>query len=89
GGILVLSGVPDPSNYATYFVKIDKVKFKQKVVPGDCLVLKCELISPIRRGLCHMQGTAYVGRKVVAEGELMAQIVKVKKDEAAVSQYSS
>ena len=76
GGILVLNTVPDPENYLTYFMKIDKVKFKQKVLPGDTLIFEMELISPIRRGICHMFGKAFVGEKVVMEGELMAQIVK-------------
>ncbi len=78
GGILVLSTVPDPENYLTFFMKMDKVKFKQKVVPGDTLIFKCELISPIRRGICHMQGYAYTNGKICAEAELMAQITKVK-----------
>ncbi len=76
GGILILSSVPDPENYLTYFMKIDNVKFKQKVLPGDTLVFKCDLISPIRRGICHMQANAYANGKLVAEAELMAQIVK-------------
>lgn len=78
GGILVLSTVPDPENYLTFFMKMDKVKFKQKVVPGDTLIFKCELITPIRRGICHMQGYAYANGKLCAEAELMAQISKVK-----------
>ncbi len=78
GGILVLSTVPDPENYLTFFMKIDKVKFKQKVVPGDTLIFKCDLIAPIRRGICHMQGYAYANGKLCAEAELMAQITKVK-----------
>jgi len=78
GGILVLNSVPDPENYLTYFMKIDNVKFKNKVVPGDTLIFKLELLSPIRRGICHMKGTTYVGDKIATEGELMAQIVKVK-----------
>ncbi|MBY8961630.1 bifunctional UDP-3-O-[3-hydroxymyristoyl] N-acetylglucosamine deacetylase/3-hydroxyacyl-ACP dehydratase [Flavobacterium sp. D11R37] len=76
GGILILSSVPDPENYLTYFMKIDNVRFKQKVLPGDTLVFKCDLISPIRRGICHMQANAYANGKLVAEAELMAQIVK-------------
>ncbi|RXG15182.1 3-hydroxyacyl-[acyl-carrier-protein] dehydratase /UDP-3-O-[3-hydroxymyristoyl] N-acetylglucosamine deacetylase [Leeuwenhoekiella aestuarii] len=80
GGILVLSTVPDPENYLTYFMKIDNVRFKQQVVPGDTLIFKLDLLSPIRRGICHMQGSAYVNGKLVSEAELMAQIVKVKKD---------
>ena len=78
GGILVLSTVPDPENYLTFFMKIDNVKFKQKVVPGDTLIFKCDLITPIRRGICHMQGYAYANGKLCAEAELMAQISKVK-----------
>ncbi|TRX16488.1 bifunctional UDP-3-O-[3-hydroxymyristoyl] N-acetylglucosamine deacetylase/3-hydroxyacyl-ACP dehydratase [Flavobacterium franklandianum] len=76
GGILVLSTVPDPENYLTYFMKIDNVKFKHKVLPGDTLTFKCELITPIRRGICHMQANAYANGKLVAEAELMAQIAK-------------
>ncbi len=76
GGILILSSVPDPENYLTYFMKIDNVKFKHKVLPGDTLVFKCDLISPIRRGICHMQANAYANGKLVAEAELMAQIAR-------------
>ncbi|MDG1397790.1 MAG: bifunctional UDP-3-O-[3-hydroxymyristoyl] N-acetylglucosamine deacetylase/3-hydroxyacyl-ACP dehydratase [Polaribacter sp.] len=76
GGILVLSTVPDPENYLTYFMKMDNVKFKQKVLPGDTLTFKAELITPIRRGICHMQAYAYANGKIVAEAELMAQIAK-------------
>ncbi|HXC04166.1 MAG TPA: 3-hydroxyacyl-ACP dehydratase FabZ, partial [Bacteroidia bacterium] len=78
GGILVLSTVPDPENYLTLFMKIDNVKFKQKVVPGDTVVFNLKLLSPIRRGICHMSGVAYVNGKGVMEAEMMAQIVKVK-----------
>ena len=77
GGILILSSVPDPENYLTYFMKIDNVKFKHKVLPGDTLTFKCNLISPIRRGICHMQANAYANGKLVAEAELMAQIAKI------------
>ena len=76
GGILILSTVPDPENYLTYFMKIDNVKFKHKVLPGDTLIFKLELLSPIRRGICHMQASAYANGKLVTEAELMAQIVK-------------
>lgn len=76
GGILALKTYTDPINYETYFLKIDKAKFKNKVVPGDTLILKLELLSPIRRGICEMKGTAYVGNKVVTEAELVAQIVR-------------
>lgn len=76
GGILVLSTVPDPENYLTFFMKIDNVKFKHKVLPGDTLIFKCDLITPIRRGICHMQANAYANGKLVAQAELMAQIAK-------------
>ena len=80
GGILVLANVPDTENYSTYFVKIDKVKFKKKVIPGDTVIFKIELIEPIRRGIVHMQGYGYVGDSVVVEAELMAQVAKTKID---------
>ena len=80
GGILVLANVPDPENYSTYFVKIDNVKFKKKVIPGDTLIFKLELLAPIRRGIVHMQGYGYVGDIVVVEAELMAQVAKTKID---------
>lgn len=76
GGVLVLSTVPDPENYLTYFMKIDNVKFKHKVLPGDTLIFKCDLLTPIRRGICHMQANAYANGKLVAEAELMAQIAR-------------
>lgn len=78
GGILALSTVPDPENYLTFFMKIDNVRFKQQVQPGDTLIFKLDLITPIRRGICHMQAVAYVNGKVATEAELMAQIVKAK-----------
>ncbi len=79
GGILALSTVPDPENYLTYFLKMDNVKFKSKVVPGDTLVFRLRLSEPIRRGIVQMEGEAYVGTKVVAEAKMMAQIVKERK----------
>lgn len=78
GGILVLSTVPDPENYLTFFMKMDNVRFKHQVNPGDTLIFYCELITPIRRGICHMRATAFVGERLVSEAELMAQIVKTK-----------
>lgn len=81
GGIFALSSVPDPQNYMTYFMKIDGVKFKRKVIPGDTLVFKLELITPIRRGIVHMQGKGYVNGQLAIEAELMAQIVKEVKEE--------
>lgn len=79
GGILALNNYSDPENYDTYFLKIDKVKFKQLVRPGDTLILKLELLNPIRRGICEMRGTAYVGNKLATEAELVAQIVRKDK----------
>jgi UDP-3-O-[3-hydroxymyristoyl] N-acetylglucosamine deacetylase/3-hydroxyacyl-[acyl-carrier-protein] dehydratase len=76
GGILILSSVPDPENYLTFFMKIDNVRFRQKVVPGDTLIFSLKLLSPIRRGLCHMAGQAFVGDKVVMEAEMLAQIAR-------------
>ena len=74
GGLLVLSQLE--GKYSTYFIRIDNVKFRKKVVPGDTLIFKLELTSPIRRGIANMRGLCFVGDKVVAEGEFMAQIVK-------------
>lgn len=78
GGVLILSKVPDPENYSTYFMKIENVRFKDKVVPGDTLIMRLELTAPIKRGICMMRGQAYVGEKLVCEAELMAQIIKDK-----------
>ncbi len=78
GGILVLSTVPDPENYLTYLLKIDNVRYKHQVVPGDTLVFKLDLMSPIRRGICQMSAKAFANGKLVSEAEIMAQIVKVK-----------
>ncbi|MDB2325506.1 bifunctional UDP-3-O-[3-hydroxymyristoyl] N-acetylglucosamine deacetylase/3-hydroxyacyl-ACP dehydratase [Flavobacteriaceae bacterium] len=76
GGVLVLNTVPDPENYLTLFMKIDNVKFKTPVNPGDTLIFKLELITPIRRGICHMKGYTFANGKITTEGELMAQIVR-------------
>ena len=81
GGILAMHIVGDPGDWDTYFLKIDNAKFKQKVTPGDTLLLKMELLAPIRRGICQMKGTTYVGNKIVSEAELTAQIVKRTKNE--------
>ena len=78
GGLLVLNSVDDPERYSTYFMKIDGVKFRQKVVPGDTLIFRVELLAPIRRGVSTMKGYVFVGEKVVCEAEFMAQIVKNK-----------
>ncbi len=76
GGIFALSSVEDPENYSTYFLKITDVKFKQKVMPGDTVVMELKLLTPIRRGIVHMSGTCYVNGQVVSEAEMMAQVVK-------------
>ena len=76
GGIFALKTVPDPENYLTLFLKIENARFKNKVVPGDTIIFKTELMAPIRRGLCQMHGTAFVNNQVVMEADLLAQIVK-------------
>jgi UDP-3-O-[3-hydroxymyristoyl] N-acetylglucosamine deacetylase/3-hydroxyacyl-[acyl-carrier-protein] dehydratase len=78
GGILVLHNVEEPEKYSTYFLKIDKLKFRQKVVPGDTVILKMEMIEPLRRGIIMMYGQAFVGNNLVVEGEMTAQIIKNK-----------
>ena len=78
GGIFALSKVEEPHLYSTYFMKIDKVKFKQKVVPGDTVVFELTLLSPIRRGLVEMGGKAYVNGNLVMEAEMLAQVIKDK-----------
>lgn len=78
GGLLVLSGVDEPEKYSTYFLKIDKLKFKHKVVPGDTLLLKMELTEPLRRGIVAMYGQAFVGNNLVVEGEMVGQVIKNK-----------
>jgi UDP-3-O-[3-hydroxymyristoyl] N-acetylglucosamine deacetylase/3-hydroxyacyl-[acyl-carrier-protein] dehydratase len=78
GGLLVLNSVDEPERYSTYFMKIDNVKFRQKVVPGDTLIFKLELMTEIRRGCAYMKGYTFVGDKITTEAEFMAQIVKNK-----------
>ncbi|MDR0844507.1 MAG: bifunctional UDP-3-O-[3-hydroxymyristoyl] N-acetylglucosamine deacetylase/3-hydroxyacyl-ACP dehydratase [Tannerella sp.] len=78
GGLLILNSVDEPERYSTYFMKIDGVKFRQKVIPGDTLIFRLELISPIRRGISTMKGYAFVGEKIICEAEFMAQIIKNK-----------
>ncbi len=94
GGIFALNTVPDPQNYLTLFMKINEAKFKRKVLPGDTLIFNLELMRPIRRGICHMRGKAYVRGKLVTEAEMMAQIVKIEDEketthEQARSEHSS
>lgn len=75
GGLLILNQLPNPEEYSTYFLTIDNVKFRQKVVPGDTLVVKVSLTSPVRRGIANMRGVAFIGEQLVCEAEFMAQIV--------------
>ena len=78
GGIFALSKVDEPHFYSTYFMKIDGVKFKKKVTPGDTIVFELELLSPIRRGLVNMGGTGYVNGQPVFEAQMLAQVIKDK-----------
>ena len=78
GGVLILSTVENPQDYLTFFMKIDNAKFKRKVIPGDTIIFRLNLISPIRRGLCHMHGTGFVDGKIVVEADLLAQIASKK-----------
>lgn len=76
GGILVLSTVPDPENYWTYFLSIENFRFRKMVLPGDTLVIKCDLVAPIKRGIAKMKGQAFVGNNLVCEGVMVASIVR-------------
>ncbi len=78
GGLLVLSKLDEPERYSTYFLKIDNVKFRHKVVPGDTLIFRVELSSEVRRGIATMRGLAFIGDKVISEADFTAQIVKNK-----------
>lgn len=78
GGMLILGDVEDPEQWSTYFLKIDKVKFKRKVIPGDTLIIKLIMSEPPRRGIVSMYGNIYVGNNLVVEGEMIAQVVKNK-----------
>lgn len=78
GGLLVLSSLDNPEKYSTYFLKIDNVKFRHKVVPGDTVIFRVEIIGEVRRGIATMRGLAFIGDKVVSEADLTAQIVKNK-----------
>ena len=84
GGLLVLSQVE--GKYSTYFIRIDNVRFRKKVVPGDTLIFKLSLVSPIRRGIANMKGVTFVGDKIVAEGDFMAQIVKQNENNKEISE---
>ncbi len=76
GGIFVLHGISNPEKYSTYFLKINNVRFRSKVVPGDTLIFSLELVNPVKRGICDMRGKIFVGSKLVMQGDLVAQIVK-------------
>ena len=76
GGLLILGELENPQDYSTYFMKIESAKFKRKVVPGDTLVFKVELLEPIRRGIVHMHGYGYIGNQIAVEAEMMAVITK-------------
>ena len=78
GGVLILNTVQNPEDYLTFFMKINNAKFKQKVIPGDTIIFRLDLISPIRRGICHMQGIGFVDGKIVVEAELLAKIAPKK-----------
>lgn len=78
GGLLVLTMVDEPARYSTYFMKIDNVKFRQKVIPGDTIIFRISFITELRRGCALMKGYAFVGDKIVTEAEFMAQIIKNK-----------
>jgi UDP-3-O-[3-hydroxymyristoyl] N-acetylglucosamine deacetylase/3-hydroxyacyl-[acyl-carrier-protein] dehydratase len=78
GGVLILSTVDSPEDYLPFFMKIDNAKLKKKVVPGDTIIFRLNLISPIRRGLCHMHGKGFVDGNIVVEGDLLAQIMPKK-----------
>lgn len=82
GGILVLNTVPDPENYLTYLLKIENARFKDKVLPGDTIIFRCDLMMPIRRGIAQMRGVGMVGDKIVVEAELMALISRIEEKEA-------
>ena len=79
GGVLILNTVENPNDYLTFFMKIDNAKFKKKVIPGDTLIFRLDLISPIRRGLCHMHGKGFVNEQIVVEADLLAQIATKQK----------
>lgn len=75
GGVFILSSLPDPHNYSTYFMKIDKAKFRRKIIPGDIIIFDLELLSPIKRGVVHMIGRGWVANQLAVEAELFAQII--------------
>ena len=81
GGIIAMKGVEDPEEYSTYFLRIDGVRFKRKVVPGDTMQIEAHMIEPLRRGIASIIGKIFVGGQLACEATLMAQIVKNKKPE--------
>jgi UDP-3-O-[3-hydroxymyristoyl] N-acetylglucosamine deacetylase / 3-hydroxyacyl-[acyl-carrier-protein] dehydratase len=76
GGILALANVPEDEVWDTYFLKIESAKFKSKIQPGDTMIIKLELVEPIRRGIVHMKGVIFVGNKITTEADMIAQVVK-------------
>jgi UDP-3-O-[3-hydroxymyristoyl] N-acetylglucosamine deacetylase/3-hydroxyacyl-[acyl-carrier-protein] dehydratase len=78
GGILVLHNVDEPERYSTYFLKIERLKFRHKIIPGDTIIVRADMTEPIRRNIVIMYCQAFVGEKVVAEGEMTAQVIKNK-----------
>ena len=82
GAIFILNQVDEPELYSTYFLKINDTRFRQKVVPGDVVVFAIEMTAPFKRGICTMQGKAYVGNKLVMDGKMTAQVVKNKEKKA-------
>ncbi len=78
GGLFILGKLDEPSAYSTYFLKMDNVKLRKKVVPGDTLIFKLELLTEFRRGMANMKATAFVGDSIVSEGEFVAQVIKNK-----------
>ena len=78
GGLYILSLLDEPERYSTYFLRIDNARFRQKVVPGDTLIMKCKLLTPLSHNICTMQGYAFVGENCVAEATFMAQVIKNK-----------
>ena len=81
GGIIVLNGVEHPEEYSTYFLRIDGVRFKRKIVPGDTLQIEAHIIEPVRRGIASLIGKVFVAGQLACEATLMAQIVRNKKPE--------
>ena len=78
GGLFVLNQMDPNKSYSTYFMKIDGIKFRKKIIPGDTMIIKVELLTPIRRGIATMKGYIFIGSQLASEGEFMAQIIENK-----------